>query len=788
MSGDASGPQADQPASMEPPFRVLADAFPQMIWIVNESTRLMSYGYRKFYEYFGAIGSGREEREARFHPDDLRVLEALARTRPTNSEHELRLIGADGRDRWHRVNIACVDRREKGWEYLITALDVDEVVNERERQKEIADLLSMSQAAAGTGYWDYFPRLGVVKFSREAARLHGVGDEAVEMAFEDVARLVHPDDLVKARAVTKRAIESGSNLYVEYRIRLPDGRQRWLSSRGRAYLDKAGKTERMIGLNFDITHRKCAEAKLLAAKAEAEEARQQADIARREAEQANAAKGEFLATMSHEIRTPLNSIIGFTDLMLHDAQDDPGFRRKLEVVQQAGDSLMAIVDDILSFSRIEAGHIELDAVAFSPKAVADGVVSMLTGSAERKGLAITCACSETIPHFVTGDEGRLRQVLLNLANNAIKFTEEGAVKIDVTGRIITNGTSAAHLRFAIEDSGIGIAADQIPRLFERFSQVDGTIARRFGGTGLGLAISKRLVELMDGEIGVDSRPGEGSIFWFEIRLPVASAPEPGEPTLPRDGFGPTRRKRILVAEDVGVNQELIRAVLERAGHTVDIALDGFEVIKMVHARPFDMVFMDVHMPRMDGLAATRDIRGADHACHDVPIIALTANVLPEQIAEFKRAGMDDHVGKPFRASEIERVIRRWGGAERSTETRANDCLFDAGVFDEFRTLVGPTAFPGVLKSFSSDLSAAFADLGDAKPDRERLTHECHAIASAAGMLGFKGLAKLCGLMERYLRAQRDVSRFAARLEAARSGSLDKVRETFESIPCIVDRT
>jgi signal transduction histidine kinase/CheY-like chemotaxis protein len=383
--------------------------------------------------------------------------------------------------------------------------------------------------------------------------------------------------------------------------------------------------------------------------------RQDLRLARDAAEEASRAKTEFLASMNHEIRTPLNGIMGLTDLLLDREDLAAEARRQLELVKVSSAALLTVVNDVLDFSKIEAGAVELDGQPFWPKAMTESCAAMVRELAARKGLELQVRTGG-LPNKVIGDEPRLRQVLLNLLNNAVKFTPAGRVELCLEHGSLAGGLE--RLRWAVTDTGIGIPEVKRARLFERFSQVDGSRSRQYGGSGLGLAISKRLVELMGGRIGLDSAPGRGTTAWFEVSLPRtanerASRPEP-EPGPPGG-----RRGRLLLAEDVAINQEIATALLTKAGYAVDVVGDGAQAIQAVQQHDYDLVLMDVQMPVMDGIEATKTIRSLDGAVRHMPIIAMTANVYAEQIASFRLAGMDDHVGKPFKREELFDTIERW---------------------------------------------------------------------------------------------------------------------------------
>ena len=377
--------------------------------------------------------------------------------------------------------------------------------------------------------------------------------------------------------------------------------------------------------------------------------RSEAEAARIAAETAARSEAEFLATMSHEIRTPLNGMIGMLQLLdgtaLNALQRD-----HVETLHASADTLLSIVNDILEFSRAEAGEIPLDHGAFDSVDMLRQVVALFASQVQNKRLVIKTQLRD-LPAQLMGDARRLRQILLNLIGNAVKFTEQGSVTVSLSRK-----PGGDWYRFAVTDTGIGISAEAQTRLFRKFSQADSSVTRRFGGTGLGLAISKRFVEAMGGRIGVESAPGSGSCFWFEVELPAVQRPAPAPVSVASSEAG-VPPQRILLVEDVALNQKIAVGLLQTRGHDVTVANDGQEALTRLAGETFDLVFMDLHMPRMDGLAATRQLRAGGVRQPAIPVIGLTASVLDVDRARCLDAGMDDVITKPFSLASLDRAIR-----------------------------------------------------------------------------------------------------------------------------------
>ena len=481
--------------------------------------------------------------------------------------------------------------------------------------------------------------------------------------------------------------------------------------------------------------------------AELGEAIRAARLAEAAADQANRAKTDFLACMSHEIRTPLNSVIGFAGLLLQ--QPDLAAQARLygERIQAGGAALLTVVNDILDFSRVEAGVIELDRAPFSPHGLVDECISLVQQASVAKRLALQVSLVDRLPPGVFGDAGRLRQILLNLLNNAIKFTEEGSVTLDI--RRDRAAGDPDRVIFSIIDTGIGIARADQARLFQRFAQVDASIRRTYGGTGLGLVICRRLVELMGGTIGVDSQEGAGSTFFFSVPLPAIALPAREAAVAPPVLGSP---RKVLLVEDVAINQELVCHILGSRGHLVDVVGNGAEAVMAVQDMAYDVVLMDVQMPYLDGLAATRMIRALAHSCRDVPIVAMTANVLPEQTAAAREAGMVDVIHKPFSAAQMFAVLDRVAGAEGAipvfdVAAAPRGKTHDGAILDKLAALLGSAKIGSLLESLAASLTDRFTADPETADGRAELRRQAHASVAGSGMLGFTAFSVACKALQ-----------------------------------------
>jgi PAS domain S-box-containing protein len=446
----------------------------------------------------------------------------------------------------------------------------------------------------------------------------------------------------------RAVLDSGKPAYLEQEVYDIAGTHRWLGVLKVPVRDESGRVVALVGLGRDITDRKQQREQLAQARAQLERQNAELQEARADAERASRAKSEFLAAMSHEIRTPMTGVLGMADL-LASANLPPVQHRQVEAIRASGRHLLAVVNDILDFSRIEAGRLDLEHVDFSMFELVEQVRGLMHPQAVERGLSLMFHVADSVPQVLRGDPTRLQQVLLNLVGNGLKFTNAGGVTVHVTAA--ERDGPEVMVRTEVIDTGIGIPAAIVPTLFEPFSQADGSTARHYGGSGLGLAICKRIVTAMGGEIGVTSQPGQGSRFIYEVPLQLgvsATRSEKAE-TSAEPSLEPLN---VLLAEDVELNRELIAEMLRPFDHRVRFAVNGAEAVELVTRERFDLVLMDVQMPLVDGIEATRRIRQLPSPAANVPILGLTANVMEAERHRCLSAGMDGVITKPITWSDL----------------------------------------------------------------------------------------------------------------------------------------
>ncbi len=492
--------------------------------------------------------------------------------------------------------------------------------------------LSLATEIANINVWemDYRNR----QLASDGVRPTTGADATYESLNADIWQGVHPADRERAQALWDQHVENGAPYRLVHRMMRPDGPHYWVESAIEAIKDDRGRIVRTVGVMRNIDHEKRAE--LALAKA------------RDDAEAANRAKSLFLATMSHEIRTPLNGVLGMAQAMAMDELSTLQ-RERLGIVHASGEALLAILNDVLDLAKIEAGKLDLEDIEFDLDEVARGAHQAFTGQANKKGLSFALDI-EDAQGVYRGDPTRLRQILYNLVSNALKFTDRGEIRV-------TAHWKDERLAFAVTDTGVGIPEDRLQALFGRFDQADASTTRRFGGTGLGLAICRELAEMMGGAIAVESTLGFGSTFTVTLPLrrvgdprPVMPLPAPPAP----DDEAYALKLRVLAAEDNTVNQLVLKTLLHQVGVDPVVVSNGIEAVRAWEDGDWDVILMDVQMPKMDGPTAARAIREQELATGRprTPIIALTANVMSHQLAEYLAAGMDGHVAKPIEAARL----------------------------------------------------------------------------------------------------------------------------------------
>ena len=522
---------------------------------------------------------------------------------------------------------------------VILAEQVTGLTRDRERIRNALakseERFDLAMRGANDGVWDWDLSSNMVYFSPRWKAMLGHSEDEIGPALMEWSGRLHPEDQPAVTAALDAHL-NGETTHFEntFRFRHKEGYYLWMLSRGFAVRDAEGNVLRMVGTHTDVSQQKRAEEALI--------------LAKEAAEAASRAKSEFLANMSHEIRTPMNGVLGMLNLTMDTALSDEQ-REYLGMAHSSANSLLHIINDILDFSKIEAGRMDVQPEAVNVSVMADELMSLHQHRCQEKGLSFSVQVDSDLPALLMLDPTRVKQVLINLIGNAIKFTQTGSVGL----RIQRVGQG---VRFAVKDTGIGIAIENQSTVFQAFTQADGSITRRFGGTGLGLSISFRLVGLMGGLMGLQSELGHGSEFFFMLpieeprKIPVVAQPEMGQKILLN------RPLSILLAEDNLINQKLAVTLLTREGHHVVVAEDGEAALLALAQARFDLILMDMQMPGLSGLEATRQIRANESAEANsgqrIPIVALTANAYAEDRDACLAAGMDGFISKPIRRDDL----------------------------------------------------------------------------------------------------------------------------------------
>lgn len=687
--------------------------------------------------------------------------------RPEHISYEKRYRRKTGEILWGQVSGTWIRNHRHEPQYAIALIqDISErkrAEAELRRQKDLlADVINHVPAAV---FWK--DRQSVfLGCNRAIAKLAGLEhpDRIVGLTDYDLPWTREESDFF--RECDRQVMESGRPmLNIEEPQHQSDGRQVTLLTSKVPLRDANGEIFGLLGIFTDITDRKRMEEELLQAKDQAESA--------------NRAKSEFLANMSHEIRTPMNGIIGMTDLLL-DSELTPDQRECLDLARGSAQSLLALLNDILDFSKIEAGRLILENVPFKLHETLHGIVEALRFQAMRKGLAVELHCAPEVPLTIVGDAGRLNQILLNLIGNAIKFTAEGSIDVFVGLHDETTANDAArHLHFAVSDTGIGIPTDKLELIFDSFAQADGSITRRFGGTGLGLSIAKELTTLMGGRIWAESALHQGSTFHFTIELvevcvldeqPPRPATSPAQPST-------SKKAKVLLAEDNYVNQRLAVRILEKAGHQVSVAANGTDVLMLLEKESFDIILMDIQMPQLDGLEATRLIRTANLQGIDprIPIIALTAHAMSGDRERFLTAGMNGYLAKPLEANRLlDLVAQELPWAFDSAEDTQQPAMRLNTVQSLQRLDNDESIYNDVLATFNNHAGELWESLQSAllNEDPESMERHAHSLKGAAANIGADLLRVHAAQME----------------QSAREANLDAARQCWPQLKDEFQRT
>jgi len=524
---------------------------------------------------------------------------------------------------------------------------IDDITDGEKTSAELRETESRWQlaiAASDAGVWDWNAETGKIFLSQRLRELIRIPIDCPCEHLSDLVPFVRSEDIAVIRNAMEDHLSGGAEIF-RAEVRLSSEGEAWLAVNGKAQISESGEPTRAIGTVADITLVKVAE--------------RQMAISKEVAESANRAKGDFLAMMSHEIRTPLNGVLGFADLLAESKLNDQQ-REFLQTIRDSGGALLAILNDILDYSKIEAGKLDVDLKPTDVRQIGQSLLAFFHPLAEKKGVELRLQIHSSVPALVLCDPIRVRQIILNLMGNALKFTSRGYVEFDLRANE-SRQAGYSDICFYVRDSGIGISPSDQARLFEPFNQLDASTARRFGGTGLGLSIVKRLAELMGGSVRVESEVGAGTTF--SVTLPCQLVKDDYDPRKTMliqlditTDFAKSRPLRILVAEDNLVNRKLARLLLQKFGYNPDEAEDGSRAVAMALGNAYDLILMDIQMPGMDGYEAAQRIR---EMCPCPPsIVALTAHALKSDEEKSRQQGMDGHLSKPIRADLLRKVLEK----------------------------------------------------------------------------------------------------------------------------------
>ena len=508
---------------------------------------------------------------------------------------------------------------------------------EREKAVSNAIRLQLANDAIEMGVWELDLKSNELQWDEWMYRLYGVDSANFSGAFEAWEKAVHPDDIEYAKALLSDAIAKGAIYDTEFRIILPNGQIKYIKANGKILFDDLNTPVKAIGVNYDITERIGTLNKL-------EQEKKKAELAAR-------AKSDFLANMSHEIRTPMNAILGGLQL-LKNAELDKSLQTILNNAAFSAQSLLTIINDVLDYSKIESNKLSLEDAPFSLIEILNSIKYDVNGLVSSKDINFHVAIDEKFTDGWVGDIVRIKQIFLNLTSNAVKFTDRGGVTIHVS---LCEHDNNKALRVKVIDTGIGMSDEAVARIFDRFSQADSSTTRKYGGTGLGMSITLSLVEMMKGELNVESSVGKGTTVTVTLPLKQTTLDEGAK--VEKSMTAPMMmRKKILVAEDNEINQVVIQAMLEPTQASVKIVGNGVQAVKAVNGEDFDLILMDIHMPEMDGQEAQKAIAALKP---HIPVVALTANVMPEDVAKYINQGFTSHLPKPLDMNMLYGLLKQY---------------------------------------------------------------------------------------------------------------------------------
>jgi|GEM_PF-424384 len=676
---------------------------------------------------------------------------------PQTYETKFNLSG-EGSDRfstWFTTKIiSFLDTHDERRGAIMIVTDITDRKEAEEIVLKSQHNLNQAQHLAHIGSWEYIPNKAEVVWSKELYHIFELENTGSENLFKAYKQKCHIEDYSMVEKTFEHALSSGESFDIEHRIICNDGSTKYLHCLGEAIKNSEGKVVALKGTSQDITERKLIESRLEQAMAKAQAG--------------NRAKDVFLAIMSHEIRTPLNGVLGMLQLLKLSPLGDEALEM-VDVAHQSGKMLLSLLNNLLDFSKIEAGRLELEQIPFDVRHLVEHVVKLQSTTDQTKGIKISCEIAEKIPQQLLGDPTRLQQVLNNLLSNALKFTEKGQVDIQVSiddeqlDDQRNHGDKADYwLRFSVADTGIGIPEEQIETIFEPFVQGDSSITRKYGGSGLGLSVSRRLVMAMGGKLKAMNRPEGGCNIFFSIPLKVALALPSGDlpkPALlanqPVKNSAPTTAQ-ILIVEDNPVNQMVASRMLEKLGFPADIAGNGQLGLEAIAKKHYDLVLMDMMMPVLNGVDATRQLRANEGPGQHLPVIAMTANISEGDRENCLAAGMDDFLPKPLAIDAMQAVLTRWlktqAQPDATSVTRQRLApaagILNRAVLTELRGLLNED-FEQTLQTFFTDTEQCIKTLREAssQEQRELLVRQAHSLKGSSSNFGTMELTQLCAALQ-----------------------------------------